>query len=538
MSLSSPGHARRIRLLVGIAVAVVALAALAAAALIRRDASPAADVFTPQPLAAVNATVAYSTFLGGSKWDEAVDIEVDGAGNIYVAGFTDSPQFPTANAAQARFGGVIDAFVAKVSPDGRRLLYSTYLGGSKMDAAASLAIDRAGNAYVTGRTESTDFPTRSALQAGPRGRDCQRPRKRAGTVPCHDAFVTKLSPSGRVLYSTYLGGRHNDEALAIAVDRRGAAYISGNTESPDFPVRNALQRRFAGIPCEGDVPCPADLFVTKLSANGRRLLYSTYLGGSQSDRSGGIAVDTTGSAYVLATTRSPDFPTRNALQRSLRGVECGLPPVPCTDVLVARLTVDGRALRYSTYLGGSKGETAGGIAVDRAGNAYVTGSTDSRDFPTANALQEAADNSSCLPSELCSDAFVTSLRADGRALRYSTYLSGSAEEQGLAIALDAAANAYVAGSTTSRNFRTEQAIQARMGGYIDAFLVKLQPTGASAAFSTYLGGSEAERSTGVAVDDRGTIYVAGRTLSPNFPTSGALQPALGGDIDAFVARLR
>jgi hypothetical protein len=480
-----------------------------------------------------DAGLGYSTYLGGSQWDEGYDLDVDAAGHAYVTGLTVSSDFPAAGALRPTFGGLVDAFVAKLSADGRTLLYSTYLGGSNVDVGYGIDVDDAGNAYLAGRTGSDNFPTANALQPTLRGRGCQ-------AVACHDAFIAKLNASGNALaYSTYFGGTHNDEGLGIAVDDAGNAHITGNTDSTDLPTRNALQSAF-GSSCEGDLPCPSDTFITKLNPSGKALVYGTYLGGSDSDTSGGIAVDEAGNVYVTGSTRSRDFPTDRARQPTLRGTECGPPPVPCRDVFVTKLRVSGTALHYSTYLGGKETEASGGVAVDGDGNAYVTGSTQSADFPTANALHPRLDNSSCteqLPKELCDDVFVTQLSADGQALRYSTYLNGGAEDQGLAIVVDENANAYVTGSTDSRNFPTSNAVQPKIGGYIDAFATKIVAGGRALAYSTYLGGTDAERSNAIAVDGSGNAYVAGRTESLDFPTVRALQSGFSGDFDAFAGKL-
>jgi hypothetical protein len=491
---------------------------------------------------AAPAAVGFSTFLGGHQWDEAMDVETDAAGATYVAGFSESTDARTARPIRARHRGIMDVYVAKFAPDGRTLRYATFLGGADLDVANALAVDRAGNAYVAGRTGSSDFPLRRARQARLAGRACQALPRHDTAEPCHDAFVAKIAASGGALvYSTYLGGSRNEEAVGVAVDRSGHAFVTGNTDSTDFPTRGALQGRFRSQ-CVSDAPCPTDAFVTKLSANGRSLVYSTYLGGTKGDTSGGIAVDRAGAAYVTGATRSADFPTRRARQGALRGHSCGPPPdVACPDAFVVKLRPSGRALAYGTYLGGKEPEAAGGIAIDRAGNAYVTGSTQSADFPLVRPFQAAIGNASCSttgpPKELCDDAFVTKLSADGQRLRYSTYLGGNAEDQGLGIAVDSAGAAHVAGSTDSRAFRLAAPVQAKIGGGIDAYVATVAPTGALRS-STYLGGTEAERANAVAVDPGGRVHVAGRTLSPNFPTASPLQGALAGDYDVFVTMLR
>ena len=476
----------------------------------------------------------YSTFLGGRGWDEAYDVDVDPGGGAYVTGLTFSSEFPRAGARRSAFGGAYDAFVARISPQGT-LLYSTYLGGGQNDVGHNIAVDRRGNAYITGRTRSADFPVRGAMQPKVRGRGCQG-------VRCDDAFVTKLSRRGTIAYSTYLGGEASEDGWGIAVDRRGSAYVTGNTDSRDFPTRDAAQPTNRSRPCRGDLPCPLEVFVTKLTPSGRRMAYSTYLGGARSDTSGGIAVDRGGSAYVTGTTRSSDFPTRNARARTIGGRSCGPPPgVPCLDVFVTKLSSSGRSLRYSTYLGGTQNERSGGIAVDGRGRAYVTGSTTSTDFPTARAVQPAIANATCEPpgiEEVCADAFVSGLSAAGRRLRFSTYLGGNAEDRGLGIAVDRRGGIHVAGSTDSRQFRTRNPLQATLGGGIDGFVATLAPGGRALRDSTYLGGRENERINAIAVDQQGAAVLAGRSDSPDFPTTTAFQDTLAGDFDAFVTKLR
>jgi hypothetical protein len=241
-----------------------------------------------------------------------------------------------------------------------RWVYCTYLGGSSGDSGNSIAVDAAGNAYVTGFTQSADFPTVNALQPT------------LGITGATNAFVAKLTPDGSSLvYSTFLGGTFLDVGFGIAVDTAGNASVAGTTGSPDFPTANALQSVNGGF---------LNAFVAKLSADGSALVYSTYLGGSLLDFGYGIAVDSSSNAYVTGQTASPDFPTTNPLEPVLGGVG---------NAFVAELSADGAALVYSTYLGGSRGDQGNGIAVDAAGNAYVTGQTHSPDFPAVNALQPA-----------------------------------------------------------------------------------------------------------------------------------------------------
>src|SRR5207248_2007708 len=272
----------------------------------------------------------------------------------YVAGLTGSTDFPTANPLQSKNAGSSDAFVSKLNASGSALIYSTYLGGSSSDFAFGIAVDAAGSAYVAGQTASTDFPTANAGQG-----------KSAGNG---DAFVAKLNASGSAfIYSTYLGGSGNDDANHIAVDSSGNAYVTGFTFSTDFPTANAIQSNKAGS--------VTNAYVTKLNASGSALLYSTYLGGSgsQGDDGNGIAVDAAGNAYVTGFTTSTDFPIVNAIQSKYGGGQ--------TDAYVAKLNASGTALLYSTYLGGGgSGQDNGlSVAVDSAGNAYGPGVTEARD---------------------------------------------------------------------------------------------------------------------------------------------------------------
>lgn len=479
-------------------------------------------------------TTRFSTFSGATQWDEAYDVAVDARGSSYVAGFTFSPTFRHAGLGPGSFRGVQDATVQRYDPAGR-LVYSTILGGSRVDVAQSIAVDARGNAYVTGRTLSPDFPTRRAAQRHIAGLQCQ-------TAPCTDAFVTKLDPRGRIVYSTFLGGATNDEGWGIAVDRRGRAFVTGNTDSADFPTRRAFQRRNRSLGCLRDVPCPLEVFVSELSASGRSIVYSTYLGGKATETAGGIAVDARGAAYVSGSTSSGDFPVRRALQRHLRGRSCGAPPsIPCADAFLVKVAPDGRSLAYGTYYGGSRTERATDVAVDRRGRAYLVGSTGSSDLPLRGAFQTTIGNSSCTdsePKELCDDVFVAGVSADGRRLRFASYLGGNAEDQGLGIALDPAGAILLSGSTDSRAFRTAHPLQAALGGSIDAFVAKLAPGGRGLTFSTYLGGKKDERANGVAAGPDGAVVVAGRTQSPDYPVVAPVQGTFGGDIDGVVTSLR
>ncbi len=490
--------------------------------------------YDPRLPLVIDPVLSYSTYLGGSGGDAANAVAVDADGNAYVTGNTSSIDFPTQNALQPGSAGPLDIFVAKLTPGGSSLAYSTYFGGRATDLPREIAVDSYGNAYVMGVTRSGDFPTLNAFQTG-----------RSGMC---DAFVFKLDPTGSaLLYSTYLGGSGVEDPSdprtgGIAVDSAGNAYVTGTTDTSDFPTKNAIQS-YAGGTCgtaPDDYPCP-DAFVAKFNTNlsgEESLVYSTYLGGSGSDKGFDIAVDLSGNAYVTGVTASVDFPTTlGALQRTYRGVQ---------NAFVTKFGPEG-SLIYSTYLGGTTlGDRGEGIAVDTEGNAYVTGSADSTDFPTtAGAFQVNANGGDCIWYP-CDDAFVSKLNPAGAALVYSTYLGGSGGDKGSAIAVDSEGNAYVTGPTNSANdFLMVNPIQPTHAGgtcvwedgtaypCFDAYVAKLSAAGNALLFSTYLGtGSD------VAVDPSGNIYVAGGTWSADFPiTPGAFQTSLRGPSDGFVVKI-
>jgi len=405
---------------------------------------------------AAGSALIYSTYLSGSA---ASAIAIDSAGNAYITGQTSSGFPTTTGALQTIFGGLLDAFVAKLAPDGS-LVYSTYLGGSTREAAYGIAVDASGNAYVAGITQSSNFPTVNALQSAL--------ANGAGTV--FDGFVAKLNAAGsQLLYSTYLGGSGDDRALAIAVDAAGNAYVAGSTSSHDFPLLSAFQSTNADPAlCGGLFAACTNGFVSKLSSTGS-LVYSTYLGGTSIDVASGIAVDSAGYAYVTGWTDSGDFPTYNPLFSAL-----GNPSGGAFDAFVAKLHSTGTTLEYSTFLGGIQNDLGHAIAVDAAGNAYITGLTQSANFPLQNAIQATPGGGACGLFTPCSDAFVVKLGAGGSALLFSTFLGGNGDDYGNSIALDAAGGIYVAGQTQSGNFPTFNPFQAALvAGTADAFVLKL-----------------------------------------------------------------
>ena len=398
------------------------------------------------------------------------------------------------------------------------VVYSTYLGGGGSDLGAAIAFDSKGAAYAVGATDSPDFPTTpAAFDTSANG--------------SFEVFVTKLNSTGSALeYSTYLGGsvtpefwdRPRDLGASIAVDHTGAAYVTGGTSSSDFPTTpGAFDRSYNRR---------HDAFVTKLDPTGSALVYSTYLGGISSDSGKGIGIDESGSAYVVGATDSWDFPTTpGAFGTTPNGVE-GF------DAFVTKLDATGSTLMYSTYLSGGRNDSASSIAVDPAGNAYVTGNTQSFNFPTTASAFDSTYNGLL-------DVFVTALNASGSALVYSTFLGGSHDDQAGAIALDGEGAAYVTGMTGSSEFPTTAgAFDNSVEGpdvpwRADVFVTKLNTSGSALEYSTYLGGTDSEGGFGIAVDAADSAHVTGSTRSDDFPTTPDAHDTTVGFEDAFVTQL-
>jgi hypothetical protein len=402
----------------------------------------------------IDPVLSYATYLGGSSADLGSDIAVDAAGSAYVTGVTVSADFPTTlGAFDTTFNGGDEAFVTKLNPTGSALVFSTYLGGSRTDQGAGIAVDATSQAYVTGVTVSFDFPTTlgafdTTFNAG---------------NDANDAFVTKLNPAGSALvYSTYLGGSNADLGGDIAVDATGDAYVTGTTNSANFPTTlGTFDTTFNGVD---------DAFVTKLNPTGSALVYATYLGGSSTDFGFGIAVDTTEQAYVTGETVSTNFPvTAGAFQTGFgRGFD---------DAFVTKLNPAGSALVFSTYLGGSNADLGFDIAVDATDQAYVTGRTESANFPTTLGAFDTTFNGG-------NDAFVTKLNPAGSALIFSTYLGGSGQDQGSSIAVDATGQAYLMGTTNSANFPTTLgAFDTTFNAGNDAFVAKISDVGPPATLT-------------------------------------------------------
>jgi uncharacterized repeat protein (TIGR01451 family) len=449
----------------------------------------------------IDPTLVYSTYLGGSGDDIGSSIAVDSSNNVYVAGITPD------NA------GFSDISVTKIDATGGNIIYSTNIGGSGVDRGDGIAVDTSGNAYCVGRVNSTstDFPTTpGALIREYRGGD-------------FDGVVFKLNAQGNALvYSMFLGGEANDSTEGVAVDSSGNAYVTGGTKSIGFPITSGAVQDFSA----GDT----DAYLTKINATGSGLLYSSLLGGTGSDRGSGVAIDSSGNAYVAGFTSSQDFPTVNAFQNS---------PGGSFDAFVAKLDTNASgvaSLVFCSYLGGISDDKAYGIAIDSSGNnVYLTGQTSSNNFPVLNPAQPAFGGSF--------DAFVAKISSTGSKV-YATYLGGTGDDRGTGIAVNSAGAAYLTGFTSSTNFPTVTPLQINRGGGFDAFLTKLNPAGTALLYSTYLGGSANENTTSavaatnpIALDSASNAYITGYTASANFPTVAPLQAANAGGQDAFIVKI-
>jgi len=477
------------------------------------------------PLVLDPVVLVYCGYIGGSGPDEGSGIAVDGAGNVYVVGATWSSEawgFPVTVGPDLTYNGDYDkdAFVAKVQADGTALAYCGYIGGSDYDWGEGIAVDGAGNAYVVGYTTSTEaegFPVTVGPDLTYNGDE-------------YDAFVAKVNAAGTALvYAGYIGGSAWDYSYGIAVDGAGNAYVVGYTESSEaggFPVTVGPDLTYNGGQC--------DAFVAKVNAAGTGLVYAGYIGGSDLDYGYGIGVDGAGNAYVVGDTFSSaaeGFPVTVGPDLTFNGYD---------DVYVAKVSAAGTALVYAGYIGGSGWEYGSGIAVDGAGNAYVVGYTWSSaagGFPVTVGPDLTYSGGEY-------DAFVAKVNAAGTALTYCGYIGGLGEDVGNGIAVDGAGNAYVVGSTGSSEAQgfpvTVGPDLTYNGDEYDAFVAKVNAAGTGLVHAGYIGGSDLDKGSGIAVDGAGNAYVVGRIWSSEaqgFPVTVGPDLTYNGGNDAFVAKV-
>jgi hypothetical protein len=455
--------------------------------------------------------VIFSTFIGGQAFDNLWDMKRDKNGNWVFCGTSPGFGYPITTGAYSTEveGNSDDAFLSKLSADGSQMIFSTFFGGNMQELCQGLAIDNNDNILIVGSTSSDNLPiTVGALN---------ETLNLGGTSQESDVFVSKFNSAGAsLIYSTYLGGTETELGRSIAVDQEGNAYITGLTSSFLFPTTaGAFSSNYSG---------QVDAFVSKINASGTQLLYSTYVGGNSNEEVRKIVVRTDGSAFVIGTTFSSNFPTTTgAIQTFRSGIR---------DAFVFRLNQTGSGMIYSTFVGGNELEDGNAISVDEQNNAYITGFTRSDNFPvTANVF-----NGSFGGGE---DAFISKINPNGTAFLFSALLSGNSRDIGHAISLGSDNTILITGETNSNNFQiTPNAHSLEPFGLNDVFIAKISLDGSNLIYNTYFGGNSAE--IGYAIFDEGPdkLIVGGVTNSQNFPsTSGAFDNTHNGFTDAFISKI-
>lgn len=450
-------------------------------------------------------TLKYSTFVGGTNFDYGSDIELDPNNDAVVTGYVNSDDFPTTNGSfQETFNTFWDVFVFKLNQDGSNLSFSTFVGGSLFEYGYDIALDKDSNIYVTGVTMSTDFPTTSGAY---------NENYNGGM---YDSYIFKLNSNGsNLLYCSYIGGDKFDRSYGIVVNSDGNATITGMTDSDIFPTTPGAYDR--------EYNTSGDSYILQINQTGEKLVYSTFIGGNSLEYAYGIAIDQIGDVYITGYTYSNNFPTTpDAFDRIHNNL---------MDVFVLKINYNGSKLKYSTYVGGGKSEIGMDITIDSMGNAYVTGNTQSNNFPTTLGAYDRAFNG-------WYDAFVFKLNHNASKLLFSTYLGGSDYDDGEGVSVDFAGNVYVTGNTSSLDFPISTDAFDSNYSSKECFFTKFIPNGSNIITSSYLGGESEEEARGIAVDLVNNIYITGLTVSPDFPnTTNAYCRNLSGYSDVFVTKL-
>ncbi len=509
----------------------------------------------------IDPILSFSTYFGGSASALAQAVAVDTNGFIYMAGQTLSSGLATGGAFQTTYGGGYvngDAFVSKYgfNDTNLSLLYCTYLGGNADDLATSVAVDNAGHAFVTGYTDSPNFPTANALYPHILGRG-YLDRQNGVTYYSGNAFVAELDPTGsHLVYSTYLGGSGGlgsagvpggiDQGMGIKLDLVGNAYVAGFTSSTNFPVVNPLVAPVNGTNVVFNYLAGTyNAFVAEIGAGGSPLKYSTYLGGSNLDLGLGIALDGSGAIYVAGYTDSTNFPvTTNAVQTVLDGTTNV--PLYYYDAFAAKLIpgATNLSLAYSTYLGGTNDDWGFAIAVDGSGDAYVTGATASPNF--SNTVTYIAGLTNLLTNNVnaaivVTNVFLTEINPQGTGIVHSAVFGGTTTDIGYGVALDPMGNIYVCGASSSPTnfpaFNTLGSLAATNAGQFDAFVTAFSTNFTGVIYSALIGGSANDEAFGIAVDPVSDVYIVGQTFSVNYPTNHATDGVVSGSSDGFLTKI-
>ncbi len=462
---------------------------------------------------AIPSPLIFSTYFGGSELVDHVemtDIAVDPDCNIYVTGYTGASDFPMTVNLTTDYNSSINCFVAKFNSTGNGLIYSTIIGGRSNDVGTSIYVDSMGNVYVSGWTDSNDFPCVNGYVSP--------------DADGHDAFIIKLNATGNgLIYSSLIGGGFifpysgsRDLATSITVDEVGNAYVTGYTNSPTFPTTHGYDETY-----NGDVYVEHwDCFICQLNATGNGLVFSTYLGGILDDVSTSITLDRMGNVIISGYTESPDFPLMNPLDDTLNGSQ---------DCFIAKLAPTGDSLLFSTFFGGNASDSAHSIDMSSSGAIIVCGETTSDDFTTSHAFASNIHGGV--------DSFLLAIDSEASSISFSTYLGGNSDDIAFALIADDHDGAYVAGMTYSLDFPTLNAYDSSHNGNRDVFVTKIDVVNGLLLYSTFVGGSHYDSTSSIYIDDLGFAYVTGLTGSDDFPHYNGYDDTLNGTSDSFIFKL-
>lgn len=445
-------------------------------------------------------SIVYSTYLGSFGTDDADVVAVDPVGNTYLGCHSNSVNLLNNDKHPYILIGGMDAFIVKLNSKGTEVNYLTHLGGTEWDAVQGIISDSFGNVYAVGTTYSSDFPINpDGYQSNFGGKS--------------DAFVVKLNPEGKVVWSTFLGGNKDEDGRGIIMDKDGNIHIIGRTASNDFPTSDgALQPKSAG---------GIDAFITTLDSNGK-MLTSTYLGGSGDDIGFAIALDSIGQLYVAGTTNSSNFPIKNAIQEENKGGN---------DAFLAVIDPTRSVIKFASYFGGGKSERLYNIDLNSSGDVFMMGFTNSSNYPTTGGAFQPNFGG-------VRDVFVTRINLQKRDVVYSTYLGGENNDGPRNLAVDEKDNAFIVGYTSSKNFPTINNQKTKLSGRDDAFVTILDSSGSFLHYSTLFGGEGRDFFEGIAIGVDGSLTVSGGSSSIDFPTVNAIQNTFvpGGRFDIVTAR--